>query len=142
MDHYPRNRRTASSTAEIPDRTDRTVGEIMADWPMKGFAFDFSPKLYRRLILLLGILLLSLTFGLILSISGRDIYFDFTPRPSHGESGGGVASEKGEFPYADGVSGNVLLPWADKAGIIPAGSISASHAALANLSTGEIIASR
>ncbi len=142
MNQYPRDRRTAPLPAGISDRTDRTVGEIMADWPMKGFAFVFPAKLYRRLALLLGILFLSLTFGLILSIGGRDIYFEFSSRSSQGESGGGVASETGDFPYADGVSGNVLLPWADKVGIIPASSINASHAALADLSTGEIIASR
>ena len=142
MNHYPRNRQTADPAVHSPSRTDRTVGEIMADWPMQGATYAFPVTLYRRLILLLGILLLSLVFGVILSVAGRDLYFNFTSRPSQGEGGGGVAAEKGDFPYADGVSGNVLLPWADKAGIIPANSINASHAALADLSTGEIIASR
>ena len=56
--------------------------------------------------------------------------------------GDGVASAAGDFPYADGVSGNVMLPWADKVDIIPADSIYSSYAALADLTTGEIIASR
>lgn len=142
MDNYPRNRSTAPPPAVKNDRTDRTVDEIMAGWPMQGFLFDFSAELCRRLVLLFGILLLSLTFGLILSIGGRDTYFDFAPRPSQGESGGGVASEKGDFPYADGAGGDVMLPLADKVDIIPSHSINATNAALADLSTGEIIASR
>ena len=142
MNNYPRNRHTSSPAAEEADRSNRTVGEIMESWPVSRFVFDFPPKLCCRLILVLGILILSLTFGLILSIGGRKVYFDFTPRPSLGESGGGVASEKGDFPYADGVGGTVQLPWADKVEIIPANSINASHAALADLSTGQIIASR
>lgn len=145
MDNYPRNRQMSPSPTARPgrtDRTDRSVGEVMAGWPMRGFVFDFSAELYRRLALLLGILILSLTFGLILSVSGRNIYFTYKARPSQGESGSGVASEKGDFPYADGVSGEVLLPLADKVDIIPANSINASNAALADLSTGKIIASR
>ena len=141
MNHYPRNERTYAS-AKRADRTDRTVGEIMAGWPMQGFVFEFSSELFRRLILVLAILLLSLTFGLILSIGGRKIYFDFASRPSQGENGGGVAAEKGDFPYADGASGSARLPLADKVEIIPANSINASNAALADLSTGKIVASR
>ena len=128
MNHYPRNERT-SAHDQRAHRTDRSIREIMAGWPMQGFAFDFSSELFRRLILVLGILLLSLTFGVILSICGRKTYFDFASRPSHGESGGGVAAEKGDFPYADGASGSARLPLADKVEIIPANSINASNAA-------------
>jgi D-alanyl-D-alanine carboxypeptidase (penicillin-binding protein 5/6) len=81
-------------------------------------------------------------FSTVLFIGGRDIYFHFTPKPPKEESSGGVAAEKGDFPYADGASGAVLLPWADKVDIIPENSIYSAHAALADLSTGKIIASR
>ena len=53
-----------------------------------------------------------------------------------------MANGDGDRPFADGASGNVLLPWADNVKIIPADSIHASYAALADVSTGQIIASR
>ncbi len=124
------------------DRTDRTVGEVMANWPMARFSFRFSERTSLCVILIVAILAVALILSLILFISGRDVYFDFPSNPSKGESGGGVASENGDFPYADGASGDVLLPLAEKVSIIPADSINAAHAALADLSTGTIIASR
>lgn len=133
--------RTTDESKRI-DRTDRRVEEIMADWPMKRFSFRFSPLVCRQMAWLCGILLLILVFTLTLSIGGRDIYFDFSSHTSTENFGSGVASEKGDFPYADGATGNVLLPWAEKVDIIPENSINAAHAALADLSTGEIIASR
>jgi D-alanyl-D-alanine carboxypeptidase (penicillin-binding protein 5/6) len=109
---------------------------------MKGFRFRFDGRTSLWLILILAVLAVALVLSLVLLISGREIYFDFPSKPSTEESGGGVAAEKGDFPYADGVSGNVLLPWADRASIIQDAEIDASHAALADLATGQIIASR
>ena len=143
MNNTPRNDdmlRTLRPAAE--EAPLRTVDEAKADWPMKGFLFRFDGRTSLWLILTLAILAVALVLSLVLLISGREIYFDFPSKPSTEESGGGVAAEKGKFPYADGVSGNVLLPWADKVNIIPANSIDAAHAALADLSTREIIASR
>lgn len=132
----------AETAPKTVDRTDRTVGEIMAGWPMERFGFCFSRRTCGQLIFLATVLTLTLVLSLVLFISGRDTYFSFPARPSTEGSSGGVANEKGDYPYADGVSGQVLLPWADKVNIIPENTINASHAALADLSTGEIIASR
>ena len=143
MNNTPRNddmlrtRRPAAEEAPL-----RTVDEVKADWPMKGFRFRFDGRTSLWLILILAVLAVALVLSLVLLISGREIYFDFPSKPSTEESGGGVAAEKGDFPYADGVSGNVLLPWADRASIIQDAEIDASHAALADLATGQIIASR
>lgn len=143
MNHTPHNNemlRTRRPQAE--ETPSRTVDEAKADWPMSGFQFRFDNGTSLLILLTVAILTLSLILSLVLLISGRETYFNFPSKPSTEESGGGVAAEKGEFPYADGVSGDVLLPWADKVNIIPANSINAAHAALADLSTGEIIASR
>ncbi len=138
MNNTPRN-----STATRPEAAPiRPVSETMAGWPMARFHFLFSPRTSLYIILIIAILTLALILSLVLLISGRDTYFDFPSKPFTEESGGGVAAEKGDFPYADGVSGDILLPWADKVNIIPANSINAAHAALADLSTGKIIASR
>ena len=132
----------ASPKTAAPDSTARPVGEVLAGWPTAPFRFLFDEGTNRLIILTAVILVLSMIFSAVLFIGGRNIYFHFTPKPPKEESSSGVASDKGDFPYADGVSGSVLLPWADKVDIIPSGSISSAHAALADLSTGEIIASR
>lgn len=131
--------RTATRPA---DRTARPVGEVLSSWPTARFLFRFDEGTKALLAVTAVFLALCLIFSTVLFIGGRDIYFNFTPKPPKVESSGGVASEKGDFPYADGASGNVLLPWADKVDIISADSIYSAHAALADLSTGEIIASR
>ena len=120
----------------------RPVSEVLAGWPTAPFRFKFDDGIKLLVLIVAAILILSMIFSAVLFIGGRDIYFHFTPKPDREESDGGVAAEKGDFPYADGQSGAALLPWADKVDIIPAGSINSSHAALADLSTGEIIASR
>ena len=124
------------------ETTARPVSEVLAGWPTAPFRFKFDDGIKLLVLIVAAILILSMILSTILLIGGRDIYFHFTPKPQREESEGGVASEKGDFPYADGQSGAVLLPWADKVDIIPAGAINSSHAALADLSTGEIIASR
>ena len=135
-------RHDSHAPVSAPVRDNVTVHDLLADWPMKGFFC----KLPRRLsgaatVLTISLVLLCVLIPVLL-IGGRKTYFNFPAKPTVNESGGGVASEKGDRPYADGVSGNVLLPWADNVQIIPANSINAAHAALADLKSGEIIASR
>lgn len=143
MNNTPRNDEMIHTRRpEAEEVSSRTVDEAKADWPMAGFQFRFDSGTSLLVLLTAAILVLSLILSLVLLISGRETYFNFPSKPSTEESGGGVAAEKGDFPYADGVSGDILLPWADKVNIIPANSINAAHAALADLSTGEIIASR
>ena len=81
--------------------------------------------------------------SLCLFIGGRAVYFDFSDKPAGvTDTPGGVAAGDGNRPFADGAVGKVLLPWAEQVQIIPEANINASHAALADLATGEIIASR
>ena len=124
------------------DRPARPVGEVMKGWPTAPFRFTFEDRTTLLILLTSLILVVTMIFSTVLFIGGRDIYFNFPKKPEKQESSGGVASEKGDFPYADGKSGNVMLPWADKVDIIPADSINSAHAALADIATGEIIASR
>lgn len=127
---------------EAPARPARPASEVVKGWPMPPFRFSFEDRTTLLILITALILVVTMIFSVVLLIGGRDIYFNFPAKPEKQESSGGVASEKGDFPYADGKSGNVMLPWADKVDIIPADSINAAHAALADLSTGEIIASR
>ncbi len=130
-------RRSKTVTAPV-----RTVDEVKAGWPVKRFQFRFDKQTTVLLLLTLAILAVSLVLSLVLLIGGRKVYFDFPAKPQKENGGGGVAAEKGDFPYADGKSGDVMLPLADKVSIIPADNIVAAHAVLADLSTGKIIASR
>ena len=130
-------------TRKAPPRSDGSVRDVMRSWRVKHPAYTVSPRLAGYVIGLLIILSITLLLSSVLFISAREDYFDFTfSHPSGRPSGGGVANNDGDRPFADGVSGNVLLPWADSVRIIPSDSIYASYAALADLSTGEIIASR
>ena len=138
----PHTSSNQSYTPAKPASVARPVSEVMAAWPKARFRFKFDPKTALSLVIVIILLAVTLVFTTVLLIGGRDVYFDFPSKPPKVESSSGVAAEKGDFPYADGVSGNVLLPWADKVDIIPADSIYSSHAALADISTGEIIASR
>ena len=84
--------------------TARPVSEVLAGWPTAPFQFRFDGGIKLRVILVAAILILSMILSTILLIGGRDIYFHFTPKPQREESEGGVASEKGDFPYADGIA--------------------------------------
>ena len=133
--------RTPEKTS-APARPLRSVNEVMAGWASAPFTFLFD-RCTKRLVILVSILLiLSIILSTVLLIGGRNVYFNFTTKPREESAGEGVASDVGDFPFADGASGNVLLPWADKVGIIPADSLYSTHAALADVTTGEIIASR
>ncbi len=133
---------TAADTAKSP----RTVRALMNSWNKKTLAFApaqaHAPYLYTILIAAAVTVILSA----VLFIGGRSVYFGVSPAPNESVKnevhGGGVAAEGGDRPFADGPAGSALIPWAEQVQIIPAESISASHAALADLATGEIIASR
>ena len=131
------NTTTQPQTPEVA-----SVDTLMATWPMKGFFCNLPRKLSHAATALTLILVFLCVLTPVLLIGGRKIYFAFPAKPTIQESGSGVVGEQGDRPYADGVSGNVLLPWADNGQIIPANSINAAHAALADLDSGEIIASR
>ena len=130
-------------------RTDSSVRELMTAWRVKKPAYTVASSVHIYLIALLLILTLTLIFSSVLFICAREEYFNFDlsyarPSPDEPESDnpGGVANSDGERPFADGVNGDVLLPWSEGIKIIPETSISSSYAALADLATGEIIASR
>ncbi len=128
-------------------RSDTTVGELLTTWQVKKPTYTLSPRLNAYVVILVSILLFSLILSTVLFICARSVYFDFdaVTRPSTSvdeENKGGVANNDGDRPFADGASGNVLLPWSDNIKIIPENTLYASYAALADLETGEIIASR
>ncbi|MBR6783039.1 MAG: D-alanyl-D-alanine carboxypeptidase [Clostridia bacterium] len=142
MSNIPGNDTYTPAKTEAPDRPSRSVDKVLAGWPMEPFQYLFDRRTRRYMIIIAIILALTLILTTVLLVGGRNIYFNFSSKPQVENGGDGVASAIGDFPYADGASGNVMLPWADKVGIIPADSIYSSYAALADLSTGEIIASR
>ena len=142
MSNIPGNDTYTPAKTEEAHRPSRSVSKVLAGWPVKPFQYLFDRRTKRYLVIVAVILALILILSTVLFIGGRSVYFNFTSKPQQENKGDGVASAVGDFPYADGVSGNVMLPWADKVGIIPADSIYSSYAALADLSTGEIIASR
>ena len=117
--------------------------EAMGAWPMKRFLMTAPPHTRGSLVILAALLTVLLVLGTILLIVTRSslYYIPSGPESNHSDMGG-VAAEEGDRPFADGKSGNALLPWADGIVVIPAGKLNAKHAALADLSSGEIIASR
>jgi D-alanyl-D-alanine carboxypeptidase (penicillin-binding protein 5/6) len=130
-------------------RTDSSVQELMTAWRVKKPAYTLASAVHIYLIALLLILALTLVLSSVLFICAHEEYFNFdlsytrpTTDEQESENSGGVANNDGERPFADGVNGNVLLPWSDNIKIIPEDHISSSYAALADLATGEIIASR
>lgn len=145
MNTEPVQRPVSSPSVQAPTGTDRTpptVYGLMAQWPMKKTPSRLHPEQGASLLFVLISLAAALILAAFLLIGGRSIYFDFHPQISTEEGNGGVANEDGKRPYADGATGDVTLPWAEQAQIIPANTIHAAHAALADLKTGEIIASR
>ena len=137
-----------TKTKKSGKRKDSSVRDLMASWKIKRPTFSLSPRLNIFLLAFLLVLILALVFSTVLFICARDEFFDFDlpiSRPSKPDgdgTGDGITNDEGDRPFADGAVGNVLLPWADSAQAIPADSIDASFAALADLSTGKIIASR
>ena len=131
---------------QVPEKTaatPRSPGEVLRGWSVSPFSFVFDQPTKALILVVTVFLVLSMILSTVLLIGGRSIYFDYIEKPRQVENTkGGVASMSGDFPYADGVGGNVMLPWADKVDIIPVDSIYSTNAALADLSTGQIIASR
>lgn len=133
-----------TQTQKASRRSPQSVRSILSSWRVKKPTYTIASDLHMPILVLLCLLVLALVLSTALFICARNEFFDFDfpSRPVTGESGGGVANNDGERPFADGASGNVLLPWAENVKIISADSIHASYAALADLSTGELIASR
>lgn len=125
-------------------RSEQSIKKILAGWRVKRPTYTLPSNLYVYICVLISTLIVAVILTSVLFICAHDEYFDFhfPSRPSVQENGGGVANSDGDRPFADGASGNVLLPWAENVKIIPEKSIYASYAALADLATGELIASR
>ncbi len=145
--HYIDTNEPAAVEASVPavttDRTDRTVREIMEKWPMSRFACTVSRELYGYVIALAATLLVTLVLSVVLFVNARStFFFPSSSNPTTDVKPGGVAADDGDRPFADGKTGSVLLPWAEEVKVIPESHINASYAALADLATGEIIASR
>ena len=140
--HDPHTPEKIPEKTTSPARPLRTVSEVMAGWATAPFTFLFDRRTKRLVHVIAILLVLSIILSVVLFVGGRSVYFSFTPKVEEETAGDGVASAVGDFPYADGASGVVLLPWADKVSIIPEGSLYSTHAALADVTTGEIIASR
>ena len=134
-------------TTKPPRRGNSSVRELMSTWKVRRPTCSIAPRLNGMLLVILSLLVLTLIASTVLFISARKEFFDFDltflgASSDKDKGGDGVANGDGDRPFADGASGNVLLPWADNVKIIPADSIHASYAALADVSTGQIIASR
>ena len=123
-------------------RAQASVTDILSRWQVKKHRYTLASSLNGYTLALIALLAALLITMSVLFIGARSLLFDFPSFSSTEESGGGVANNDGDRPFADGANGAVLLPWADNVKIIPANTIHASYAALADLSTGEIIASR
>jgi hypothetical protein len=149
-DSYKQNESPAATTPRTTGkpavRTPSSVADILARWPLKKHTYTLAPALSKYFLSFFAVLLVMVITVTVLFISAGDVFFDFDfdfSRPSsQGGAGGGVINLDGDRPFADGASGEVLLPWADEYTIIPAESLKSSYAALADLSTGENIASR
>ncbi len=122
----------------------RPLPRFPDEWPMRP-SVVFPAWMARYLPMLCIAVLVTLILSVTVLVAGRHTFLTDTPAtPSDGHRPGGVVSdaESDDRPFADGKSGNVLIPWADSVQIIPASDIHASAAALADLKSGEVIASR
>ena len=106
---------TQGNDTYTPDKTEereapsRSLSAVLAGWPMSPFQFLFDRRTKRYTVILAVMLAVTIILSTVLFIGGRSIYFSFTPKPQEEIKGDGVASEMGDFPYADGAGGNVLL---------------------------------
>ena len=134
-------------TERATESKHNSPSEALESWRMTGWSFMITrAHALCVLVLIVAVLFLAVATPLVL-VGGRETFFDATPWWSNSDSpspsgSGGVASQKGDRPFADGVTGNVLLPWSDGLTVIPSGAITSKRAALADAKTGEIIASR
>ena len=141
---------TVASPVEetVPQKYYNSPDEALASWSITGWNCSVSrAHALCILVMVAAILFLAVATPLVL-VGGRETFFTSTPwwselgKNSSSENSGGVASQKGDRPFADGATGNVLLPWSDNLTIIPVDTIGSKRAALADMKTGEIIASR
>lgn len=136
-----------SPTTKSPRRGGGSIKDLMASWKVKRPTYTIAPRLNLLWLIFITVLVFTLIGSTVLFICAREEFFDFDlsffgSTSDNDQNGGGVANNDGDRPYADGASGNVLLPWAENVKIIPADSIHSSYAALADVSSGQIIASR
>ena len=134
-------------TERAPETKPDSPEGALALWHMTGRSFMLSrAHALCVLVLIATVLFLAVATPFVL-VGGRETFFTDTPwwssLGSQAPSGsGGVSSEKGDRPFADGATGNVLLPWSDGVTVIPVGTITSKRAALADMQTGDIVASR
>jgi D-alanyl-D-alanine carboxypeptidase (penicillin-binding protein 5/6) len=131
-------------TERVGERKYNSPREALDSWQTTGRSFTLSrAHALCVCVLIVAVLFLAVATPLVL-VGGREVFFTTSPwwSTSLSHSGGGVASQKGDRPFADGAAGNVLLSWSDNAAAIPTDTVIAKRAALADTKTGEIIASR
>ena len=98
MSNIPGNDTYTPAKTEAPDRPSRSVSKVLAGWPMSSFQFLFDRRAKRYIIIVAVILAVTLILSAVLLIGGRNVYFNFTPKPQVDNGGDGVASENGDFP--------------------------------------------
>ena len=146
MNQDPRAPRAEIAKAPDSASVKEPVSAAIKKWRMSPFASAY-PSGYKlplcAIALLLAVMLVMMTvLTASVCVLEGDFHFPTFQKPSQNSSLGGVAGQDGDRPFADGQSGNVQLPTAENIQIIPANKLYSSHAALASLSTGEVIASR
>ena len=147
MNQDPRATRADANQGGQTPRVRKPVSEAMKSWRMHPLAL-LLPTGYSLIVTAVAILLAVVLISMNVLVIGVCIFRgDFNLRlpslkpPSH-ESLNGVAGEDGDRPFADGQTGNVLLPTGEYASPIAADKIHSTNAVLASLSDNEIIASR
>ncbi len=131
------------STSEASDTTvgevapARPIEEVMASWPMRSTP-KLSRDLYGYALALVAAVVVVFVLACTLLIAGRATFLTDTPAKPSGDRPG-HADMEGDYPYADGAGGAVLLREGGTA--IPAGTLLSGNAALADLSSGTLMAS-
>lgn len=103
-------------------------------------AFVHSPALVRYMMVLVITAFVTAILATALMIGLHGVISDApNSKPTAGKPSDDANAT---YPFADGAEGVALIPWAENVTVIPVESIAAEHAALADLSSGQIIASR
>ncbi len=129
----------------------KSVDDLLSAFPMRG-AVSFSPALRRGMVVLAVTLALTLVLGVILLLGGGATFWVYTPpedkpaetTPTDGESGQKppVSDPDASYPFADGKVNAGLLAIDPNAATIDAATIGSSHAVVADVASGKIIASQ
>ncbi len=129
----------------------KSVDDLLSTFPMRG-AVSFSPALRRGMVVLAVALALTLVLGVILLLGGGATFWVYTPpedkpaetTPTDGESGQKppVSDPDASYPFADGKVNAGLLAIDPNAATIDAATIGSSHAVVADVASGKIIASQ